>query len=83
LAAGFAAALGAGFAALAGLAFGAAAEIVFDFKVLGFVLARAALAAAGFFFSGLRDFVALPIAGHANVYEPPVSNTTDSCAHRS
>jgi hypothetical protein len=93
LGAGLAAAgLGAGFAtgfatafgaALAALAFAALAEIGFDFNDLGFVFARAALAAAGFFFSGLRDFVALPIAGHANVYEPPVSNTTDSCANRS
>jgi hypothetical protein len=79
-----AAAFATGFAAaFVGLAFAALVEICFDFKDLGFVWTRAALAAAGFFFSGLRDFVALPIVRHANVYEPPVSNTTDSCAHSS
>jgi hypothetical protein len=54
-----------------------------NFTGLDFAFACVPPDAAGFFVAELRDFVALPIAGHANVYEALVSNTTESCANSS
>jgi leucyl aminopeptidase len=67
----------AGFAEALGFAFAT------TFARAGFAFGLLFALAAVFFPAGLRDFVALPMADHANVSTAPVSNGTDQPARSS